>query len=155
MSLYNNLFGMNEDYEILLGMIGLNMEYFQRFRDIDLTHDGNIIRVFTRLGGGNRQHYRDTWNKIRRHELYLGDYDDGYDETYTYIEFSVPDNFKETTRKMFKEEPIPFKQKFEQELQEMNIPGTPAYERSFNIAKKLAEQIINDEGEGNITFLEI
>lgn len=40
MSLYNKLFGTNEDTPILLGMIGVNKDYFARFRDVFLCNDG-------------------------------------------------------------------------------------------------------------------
>lgn len=51
MSIYNTMFGTNEDAAALLGMIEVNKEYFARFRDVELTNSGNTIRVFTRLGG--------------------------------------------------------------------------------------------------------
>jgi len=156
MSLYNTLFGENQEAHVLLGMIGLNKEYFQRYRDIELINNATIIRVFTRLGGGNRPDYQTTWDKIRRHELYLGDYDDGFDETYAYIEYKIPEQFKETAKKMFKGEPIPFKEKFEKELEDMNKPGTQAYERSKEIARKLEDAIRSAEnGNENIHIIEI
>lgn len=36
MSLYNMLFNENQETNVLLGMLGLNKEFFARFRDIDL-----------------------------------------------------------------------------------------------------------------------
>lgn len=50
MSLYNTLFGENSESHVLLGMIGVNKEYFDRYRDVELIEDGTKIRVFTRLG---------------------------------------------------------------------------------------------------------
>lgn len=148
MSLYNSLFGTNEETPVLLGMLGVNQEYFSRFRDIDLINDGTIIRVFTRLGGGNREYYNETWQKIRNHSLYLKDYDDDFDCTYAYIEFSIPDRFKKTAKKMFKGEPVSFEDRFKKEADEMNVPGTEAYKRAENIAAKIIKAI--DDGGNTI-----
>lgn len=146
MSLYNALFGMNKDYAPLLGMIGVNMEYFERFRDIDITHEGKIIRVMTRLGGENREYYKDVWKAIKNHELYIEDYDDKFDNTYAYIEFKVVDKYKETCKRMYKGEPIPFKEKFEKEIKEMDIPGTEAYKRADTIAKMFIDAFNDKDG---------
>ena len=138
MSLYNQLFGVNEDAPILLGMISVNMQYFERFRDVFLANEGRIIRVYTRLGGNNREEYKETWEKIRKHDNYICDFDDGFDETYAYIEFSVPDKFQQTAKMMFKEEPILVSEKFKNEVKEMDKEGTPA----FNRAKEIADLIM-------------
>lgn len=148
MSLYNMLFGINEEMPVLLGMIGVNTEYFDRFRDVDLIEDGTKIRVMTRLGGGNREDYEDTWKKIKSHELYITDYDDDFDCTYAYIEYNIPEKYKSTAKKMFKGEPVSFSEKFNKELEEMNKPGTEAYKRADEIAKKIVGAI--DNGENTI-----
>lgn len=145
MSLYNMLFGINEDTDTLLKILNVNKEDFNRFRDIELTNNGTILRVFTRCGGYNRNEYKVYWNKIRKHPLYLKDYDDTFDNTYAYIEFKVPQEYKEKTRKMFKEEPKPFEEKFKKELVEMEIPGTKAYEKSQMLANKILDAIKNGE----------
>lgn len=124
MSLYNMLFNENQETNVLLGMLGLNKEFFARFRDIDLVKNGTIIRVFTRLGGGNRKDYEDEWKEIRNHLLYIDDYDDDYDETYAYIEFNIPEEYKETAKKMFKEEPLSFQEKFEKRLEDLKNPDS-------------------------------
>ncbi len=145
MSLYNMLFGTNEEAPVLLGMLSVNKEYFSRFRDVELIESGTKIRVFTRLGGGNREEYKENWDKIRKHELYLKDYDDEFDTTYAYIEFNIPEQYKETAKKMFKEEPVSFQKKFEKELREMQIPGTKAYDKMGEVAK----QIVDGMEQGN------
>lgn len=145
MSLYNMLFGENKETSVLLGMIGVNKEYFDRFRDIELINNGTRIRVFTRLGGGNREGYQETWDKIQSHELYVGDYDDDFDSTYAYIEFRIPDKYKETAKKMFNGEPVSFEDKFKKELEEMDIPGTEASKRAEKIANKIMGAIDNGE----------
>ena len=153
MSLYNQLFGTNEDAPILLGMINVNKEYFDRFRDVELIKNGTIIRVFTRLGGENREVYVETWNKILQHKMYLIDYDDDFDETYAYIEFKVPEKYIETTKKMFKVEPISFKEKFSKELEKAQIPGTEANQRMEAMVQSIVAQIQNSDEDENITFL--
>ena len=156
MSLYNILFGENEEAHVLLGMIGVNKEYFDRYRDIELIENGTKIRVFTRLGGGNRPDYKETWDKIRNHNLYIKDYDDDFDCTYAYIEYKIPEQFKETAKKMFKGEPVSFSDKFNKELEEMNKEGSESYERAKEIAAKIEEVIRNSEnGNGNIHIIEI
>ncbi len=149
MSLYNALFGINEEMPVLLGMLEVNTEYFSRFRDVELMKEGTIIRVFTRTGGGNRQDYKENWEQIRKHELYIKDYDDEFDNTYAYIEFKVPDKYKETAKHMFKGEPISFEDKFNKELEDMNKPGTEAYKRAEIIANK----IVNAIDSGNNTII--
>ena len=146
MSLYNILFGENKEAPVLLGMLGVNKEYFGRYRDIDLIENATKIRVFTRLGGGNRPDYKDTWNKIRKHDLYIKDYDDDFDCTYAFIEYKIPDKFKETAKKMFKGEPVSFSDKFNKELEEMDKEGTEAYKRSQMLAKKF-EDAMKDKKE--------
>lgn len=143
MSLYNNLFGVNEEMPVLLGMIGTNAQYFARFRDVELIKNGTVIRVFTRTGGNNRENYQENWNKIRQHKLYIKDYDDDFDETYAYIEFDIPKKYKETARKMFNEEPMSFEDKFKKELTDMKKPGTDAYKRAETIASKILDGIEN------------
>ena len=155
MSLYNALFGENAESHVLLGMLGVNKEYFDRYRDVDLIENGTKIRVFTRLGGGNREGYKETWSKIRTHELYIKDYDDEFDCTYAYIEYNIPEEFKETAQKMFKDEPVSFSDKFNKELEDMNKKGTEAYERSKQLAKKFEDAIRDSEnGNGNIHIIE-
>lgn len=145
MSLYNILFGTNEEAPELLGMLGVNKEYFSRFRDIEIINGGTVIRVFTRLGGGNRVGYKKEWDKIKKHELYIKDYDDEFDETYAYIEFKVAEKYQNTARKMFKGEAGSFEDKFKKELAEMDKPGTEASKKADEIARK----IINSMNSGN------
>lgn len=91
---------------------------------------------------------------IRHNKLYAGDYDDGFDETYAYIEFNIPDKYKETAKKMFKEEPITVWEKFNNECKEMKVPGTPAFNRTKEMAEKIMQQIENNEN-GGITIIKL
>lgn len=145
MSLYNALFGQNKDTLILLEILGVDRDYFNRFRDIELIKNGNIIRVFTRIGGSNRDYYKDNWEKIKNNFLYIKDYDDDFDNTYAYIEFNIPKNYKEVAKKIFKEEPISFRNKFEKALEEIDKPGT----RFYQVQKEISNKIIKNINSGN------
>ena len=154
MSLYNQLFGTNIDAFLLLAILGINKEYFERFRDAFLCNNGKNIRIYTRTGGSNRIEYQENWKKIRKNPLYIRDYDDKLDNTYAYIEFNIPDKYKETAKKMFKEEPITVWEKFNNECKEMKVPGTPAFNRAKEMAEKIMQQIENNEN-GGITIIKL
>ncbi len=96
MSLYNFLFDENPDANVLIGFLGLNKAIFGRYRNIFLNKDGDKIIVYTRCGGENRRDYDRVFEMMKRHPNYLRDYDDNFDKTYAYIEFSVPDRYKQT-----------------------------------------------------------
>lgn len=146
MSLYNQLFGMNKDFAVLLGMIGFTMEDFGRFRDIYLCQDGETVIVYTRLGGGNREGYQEVYDKVRESPLYIKDYDDKMDNTYAYIEFRVPDKYKGTAKNMFEGEPASIGDKFEKEFKEMETPGTEAYKKAEEMAERLKYILENNNG---------
>lgn len=151
MSLYNQLFGENKDAGALLAMIRLSREDFQRYRDAWLNKDGNIITVFTRLGGDNRKSYQEVISSLRKNEWFKTDFDDDYDNTYAYFQFNVPKEYKDLCKVMSPaEDRPPFKDMFEKELQEMNTPGTKAYETAERIAKQILE---NMEGGNHIINL--
>lgn len=146
MSLYNMLFGTNEKTSVILAMIGIPFEnYFERFRDVDLIEDGTKIRVLTRTGGNNREDYTDNWKVIRNNEFYICDYDDDFDNTYAFIEFSIPEKYLEKAKGMFNGEPLSIKEKFEKEIEEMDKPNSEASKRAVKIAEKITKAIENDE----------
>ena len=91
MSLYNKLFGENENAMALLGMIELTRNDFQRYRDTYLNKSATIITVVARIGGKYRIIYKDIFNNVRENKWYIKDFDDNYDNTYTYIQFKVPE----------------------------------------------------------------
>ena len=157
MSLYNQLFDTNEDTPILLGMLNVNKEYFDRFRDVFLCNNGKNIRIYTRTGGNNRIEHKENWKKIRKNSLYIKDYDDKLDNTYAYIEFNIPEKYRATAQKMFKKEPISVGDKFEKECMEMNIPGTEAYKRTDKIVNIILNQLKGSEngGRGNHTYMKL
>src|SRR3990167_3082180 len=101
MSMYNLMHGMNPLAGILLKMLEIDQEGSKyssgRFRDIYLNEDGKKIILFTRNGGGNRETYQETIDILATHPNFITDYDDEFDCTYAYIEFSVPTQYLATT----------------------------------------------------------
>ena len=152
MSLYNQLFGCNPEFPVLLGMIEMTMSEFDRFRDVHLCDGGKNILVYTRCGGGNRQDHKEMYEKVRKHPLYLDDFDDEVDKTYSYIMFKVPEKYKDTAVRMFVEEPMSVGDMFEKECEEMNDPNSDAFKRAEKIAKIFEEAIKNAENGGIIMF---
>lgn len=98
------LHGVNPAKNILLSILNIDTpesEYSSgRFRDIYVNEDGTKIILFTRNGGGNREEYQPIIDKLAEHPNYLTDYDDDYDCTYAYIEFSVPEKAQELCKGM-------------------------------------------------------
>ena len=103
--MYNMLFGKNPQHKVLLAMLGLKDDEFGRFRDC--YYRDELIVVFTRCGGGNRDDYLDMFENMKKHKMYNSDYDDDYDCTYAYITFRVPDEFVEDIKKIEQEKYTP------------------------------------------------
>jgi hypothetical protein len=122
MSLYNMLFGMNEASDAILATLGLTKSDCGRFRNcwIEKINDKYRIVVYTRNGGGNREHYNDETIEgedcgctgciiqyaLPKNPLYLGDEDDDYDCTYASIYFSLPEDYKNELIAIACDEPI-------------------------------------------------
>lgn len=145
MSLYNQLFGMNEDYDVLLGMIGFTMQDFERFRDVFLCDGGKNIVVYTRCGGENRKSYEYMYRKMRKSELYIKDFDEEHDNTYSHLVFRVPEKYLETAKKMFVSEPLTVCEKYDKEIEEMKDPKSDAYKR----AQIVVDIILGNVNKGN------
>lgn len=144
MSLYNNLFQENEDATALLGMIECTRNMFQRYRDVYLNTKGTIITVLTRLGGLNREDYKQVFKNMERNPNYIKDYDDDYDNTYCYFEFKVPKKYIKTCKMMApKKERPKIKELFDKEIAESKIPESLAEERMNNIAQQIIDHIMN------------
>lgn len=151
MSLYNKLFGENEDATALLGMLSLTRQEFERYRDVYLNKKGTKIIVLTRIGGDNRKDYKDVFKNIKKHPYYIKNYDDKFDKTYAYFEFNVPEKYQYTCKTIApKEERLSVGDMFKKELAEAQIPGTEAYKR----AEKIMEEIVENIKRGN-TIIEL
>lgn len=135
MSLYNRLFQENKDAVALLGMISCTRKMFQRYRDVHLNKEGDTITVLTRLGGCNRKDYQEVFDAMKCSPYYIRDYDDIFNETYCYFDFSVPEKYKKTCKAMAPKEDQPsIKELFEKEIAESQIPGSDAEKRMDQIA---------------------
>lgn len=66
-----------------------------RFRDCYLNEECDRIVILNRNGGGNRPDHEDSFESLRKHPMYVRDYDDDFDSTYAYVEFKVPDSLDE------------------------------------------------------------
>ena len=151
MSLYNQLFGENENATALLGMIEVTRNDFQRYRDVWLNKDATIITVLARIGGENRKEYKQVFKNIRKNKFYVKDFDDYFDETYAYIKFKVPEKYKYTCEKIApEEEHLDIKEMFEKEIEESKNPNSPAAKRMEQIANAIIEGI--DKGNNIISL---
>ena len=91
-----------------------------RFRDIYLNEDGTRIILYTRNGGGNREAYEYVFELLRSHPNYISDYDDDFDCTYAYIDFSVPKEYGDDLRKLATgEKPESVSKKFQKALKDL------------------------------------
>ncbi len=103
------VFGTSPVAPIVMFLLGREPSYFGRLRDawIEKGPDGQLrLAVYTRNGGGNREHYNDekeegeechcTGCTITHHlpkdPLYLSDKDDDFDSTYATVYFKVPED---------------------------------------------------------------
>ena len=124
MSLYNLLFGVNQDADELLKMLNLTEDSFGRFRDAYLNEDGTNIIVYTRCGGGNRDYYEDVFSEMEKHPEYVKNYDDDYDCTYAYFVFNIPEKFRKQAKLMCdKTKPKNVQEKFQEAIDDMNKKG--------------------------------
>lgn len=93
MSLYNMLFGKDINSDMLLKVLGINMNDIPRYRDCFLSGDGEIC-IHTRTGGGNREYYDTENKKLASHPNYLYDSDDEFDCTYANFFYSFPSEYE-------------------------------------------------------------
>ena len=110
MGLYNLLAGRNPQAAVLLEILGLTEAAVGRFRDAFVLPDR--IAVYTRNGGGNREHfaYNDALEQtpidesccctgciitvhLPKHPLYISDKDDDFDNTYATVYFRFPPEY--------------------------------------------------------------
>jgi len=161
MSLYNLLFGVNEIAPLLLFILDIDQpdEKWQsgRFRDIHVNKDGTRIILYTRNGGGNRDHWDFSYSKYKKgencpcpgciisyklpkHPNYIRDHDDGFDSTYAYVEFNVPDQFKDICKGLATgEEPKNVHEKFSKYIEEFKKGEAEVPEEIKNILNKITK----------------
>lgn len=168
MSFYNMIFGQSPLTPILLQVIGA--PNVGRLRDVYLagTAEQPEVHVYTRNGGGNRQHYPldddptpegpscsctgcIATYQLPAHPLYLGDSDDDFDCTYATFRFKVPEKFRTLLAALLEAQgdPPDPAQKWQAFLSKMQkTPDDPEVQRVLealrptleSIAKQLEEQ---------------
>lgn len=152
MALYTQLFGENKEATSILGFANLNREMFPRYRDVFLCDDGNNVIVYTRIGGPNRNNYKQQIKNIKQHKQFIKDYDDKYDNTYAYFKFKVLPEYIDTTKIMFDEEPLTVWELFERHLKRAKDPNSEEYKKDLEIAKQLMDAI-NNQPNGGIIYM--
>lgn len=102
MSLYNIVHGFNPLAVPLLESLGLYpiTPIVDRFRDAalydkDLERGQYLIRIITRTGGPNREAYQESIERLTKHELFVREEDDDWDNTYMYFFFNLPPSISE------------------------------------------------------------
>lgn len=118
-----------------------------RFRNININKDGTKIILYTRNGGGNRESYFYVFDILKHHPNYITDYDDDFDSTYAYIEFSVPKEYQEEIRALSTgEEPKKIGEAFQELFKNMELKkNTEDVSRALNVGKKILEKIETTE----------
>jgi len=118
-NMYELIQGVSQAALYFLPLLNKHPEDYPRFRDcfmiehhfqikdelpcmlpkeqIDLKKDLalNNIYILTRVGGGNRDDYKEEIEKLRKNEFYIKDYDDDFDCTYATFVFKIPPEFKQ------------------------------------------------------------
>lgn len=150
MSLYNLLFGVNQDADELLKMLNLTEDDFGRFRDAYLNENGTNIIVYTRCGGGNRDYYEGVFLKMEKHPEYVTDYDDNYDCTYAYFVFNVPEKFKKQAKLMSdKTKPKSIHEKFQEAVDDMDKKGEDSeYAKKIKPTIDKIKEVFREGSEG-------
>lgn len=168
MSLYNVLFGTNEIASVLLFILDIDQPDEKwssgRFRDIYLNEDGTRIILYTRNGGGNRGHWSFTHAKYKegedcpcpgciisynlpKHPNYIRDYDDTFDSTYAYMEFKVPEQFREIAENLATgKRPESIHEKFDKYIENLKKGKEKIPEEIQNIFKEIKKSFEKEEG---------
>lgn len=146
MALYTQLFGENEDAVAILGFAGLTRKMFPRYRDVFLDDKGLTVLVYTRIGGANREYFKDEIETLKQHKQYVCNYDDHHDETYAYFKFNVLPEYVDTAKKVFKEDPVSVWDKFQTHIKNAEDPNSEEHKKDMQIAEQIMKAI---EGQSN------
>lgn len=102
----------------VLPMLGKHPDEYPRFRDcfLGILHsdesidqfgipkhkhgDEELISIYTRVGGDNRESYEREISAMRAMPEYVEDYDDDFDSTFSTYVFRVPEQFKDDFKKV-------------------------------------------------------
>jgi|SRR5688500_3132926 len=122
MTMYEMLFpGANPQLaENVLSKLGLPRHVRTRDVWIEPGSDGDpILRILTRVGGGNRRDYSEQIAKLQAHPQYLFDHDEAaWDRTYASFYFRIPDFLPKFTADMIAEDkPVNMKERADATLE--------------------------------------
>lgn len=157
MSLYNMLFGHNPLAGVALAALNLTPDNIPRFRDAYYDAEEDLLVVYTRTGGGNREYYdapgsyygedkTGPFNSdLEAHPAYLRDEDDDFDSTYAYFYFNVPESFRpifNTFRELGAGKDLNPTDKFAKMIEDLQAGvETEDTKRALDVGKSIAAQI--------------
>ena len=99
--MYNMVNGTNPSTFFILPMLEKHPDEYPRYRDCFAEYeDKPAIQIYTRTGGGNRQEYQAQIDELKKHPLFMCEFDDEDDSTYMTFVFNVPEKFKEDYSKI-------------------------------------------------------
>lgn len=145
MSLYNQILGTHPFIKQLLLILGLDFKEYGRLRDVYLKKENEklVIVVFTRNGGGNRNSFEEVFANLRQHSNYLCDYDDKFDSTYAYIEFSIPEKFLAIAKEIYQITPEERGIKLFMYIMDNINTTNPFAIKTVEVSKEIADKIIS------------
>lgn len=118
MSLYNTVLGENEFSGLLLSMLGFqSRSEIPRYRDC--WWNGKEIVVYTHVGGGNRNDYKEEIGALQNRKGYTSDEDDEYDFTFAAFYYTFPPEF-ETYKAAIKPETRTVRERWEEALKKIS-----------------------------------
>lgn len=164
MSMYNVMHGVHPLAGPLMHLLGIHPREFGRLRDCYLgrSESGELeIHVFTRNGGGNREHTGECppsetcgcdgcvmkYN-VKNMPGYIRDFDDDFDGTYATIVFQIPDGMRPSLVALAESDPsaVPpcHRERFEAFMRKMNDhPDDPAVVRARESIRPLLDKILS------------
>jgi len=158
MSLYNQILGVHPFAKNLFALLDLSVkdgEYpVGRIRDLYVVKmdDKLIIVLYTRNGGGNRPDFKFVFDSLATHPCYIKDYDCDLDNTYAYVEFSVPKDTEHFVQEIYDVAPEERGTKmFMNVINDIkNDNKTPFTKKAMEIGKKIFDNIKDIESGGII-----
>lgn len=174
MSLYEALFSRNSIWQSLSVVLGIGEGTLfptevRRLRDLYLVRqdEGFTIRVFTRLGGGNRPDYLDTIVGLQQHPRYIRDWDETIDSTYATFEYQFPpeelalaENLYQIQGGAYTEPLVKFSRLIDRMKSGADPDGDPELKRAIELGKHVAEQLdappeLDEDGHPKPKIIEI
>jgi len=110
--------GVQPSTFFILPMLGKHPDKYPRFRDCFIGKqysddevdefgipkhkhgEEELISVYTRVGGDNKEGYKKEIAEMRKHPEFVEDYDDDFDNTFATYVFRVPEKFKGDFKKI-------------------------------------------------------